>query len=539
MSKPSTKKEVCKTIEKAIKENDIETLSILKNALDEVHSTGKTVTLTKPKLTLTPENLPPDEDYESICKILRTPLYIAPSIPNVKMSWLPELWMGSFPKPDDIKLCDNGVMMPKFDGVSAGLKFVKNADNEIVLQLAQTRGVRADITSKMKLLVDSLQLKLNLYEGFKDITDLSICIRGEVVLKDKGLTQSAPAPYIAGKINGSQEVFEEAVNTMEFIPYEIMRLTKYKEHIRVTQKECFDLLKSMNQLKFEPIYMKEYNLREVQNAFDVYSKELKEPLDGIVYCSENWTYPITEAETHPSVYGKWAWKPSKEEESVVKDFEYSIGRDGKIEIMMIYDEITIDNKKYSRAKVSISRLLALDGIGIGSKIIVRLANGISPFISDFESDDETEKYELPKKCPFCNKSLKLTQGVNVTLKCQNKNCPEILLQKYKNFLKVMGFKGVAEKRIRSLDELNFKNIVDEYIEDDDFRDGINNASVSLLFQALGCGGKQSVVKMLNDTELKNKHLMKVSACKRDVVKVVKDIMEDEFMEDFYNTIRKL
>ena len=534
----STKERVNKVIEKAIKENDIGTLKILKDAFDKVHESGETVEISKPKLIITPENLPEDEDYEFICKILETPLRIPATIVNSKPSLLSDLWMGSLSKHDTIKVCKDGIMFPKFDGCSAGLKFVKDGDGKIVLFLAQTRGIKANITSKMRLLVTDLLDALNACERFKKLSELMICIRGEVVIKDKELTDSAPAPYIAGKINGGDEVFQKALDTIEFVPYEIMRLTEGKNKIRMTQEECFEFLKEINQLKFEPLPMEKYDLEEVKTAFDEFSETLSQPLDGVVYCSKSWTYPITEAETMPASYGKWAWKPSKEETSHVTGFEYSIGRDGKIEIMMTYDEITIDNKNYSRAKIAIARLLALKGIGVGSEITVRLAAGISPFISDFIPSDDIKEYKLPKRCPFCKSSLKLSQGANTTLKCLNVNCPEIKLQKYKNFLKVIGIKGIAEKTIRKLKTVSLESIIDKHLDEDKFKTTIMKLTVQQLFQALGFGGKQTVLKSLKGTPLEGKGDSTIDTELDNVLDVLKSSNEDEdeFLEEIHSVL---
>lgn len=523
----SSKASIKQAIKKAITENNIAQLEKLKKAFDEVHDGKEEVKVGR--LTITPMNLPEDAEYENICKILQRPLMIAPSIPNAKMSLLPDLWMGSLQKPSSLKICKDGIMIPKFDGVSAGAKFVRNADNEIVLQLAQTRGIKANITSKLTLLTTDLCKALNEYKPFKGIPDFMICIRGEIVLKDKTLTESAPAPYVSGKINGYEDVFKAAVDTMEFVPYEVMRLTKYGEKIRITQRECFDLLRELNQLKFEPKPFTE----DVRGVFDAFCNELKEPLDGVVYCSLDWAYPITEAETMPAVYGKWAWKPSEEAESTLTGFEYSLSRDGKLEPMATYEEITIGGKKYSRAKIAIGRIISLSGIGIGSKITVRLSNGISPFIADFEPPSSGIVYEIPTECPACGSKLILTKGVNTTLKCTNtKSCPAIKLQKYKYFLKTLNVKGIADKKLQSLKRLNFSQIISKYISSKELLKCVMKSDVKTLFQAIGYGGKKTVEKMLKSNELEDISAEYVENCISDVSEVLEKISDgDEFIDD--------
>lgn len=496
MSSPA---DVNKIIDKAIHDNDIGVLQKLKDAFDDVHTNDTEVKVEcyDTVLIINSTNLPSDDTYESINRLLTIPLRIPPPSKRTGPKYLPELWMGSFPKPTTIKKLPKGIMMPKFDGVSAGAKFIKNDDGNIVLTLAHTRQGQ-NITTKMQklssIIIDALS------KEFADDYDLNICIRGEIVIKDKALSTSAPAPYVAGKINGGDEVFDAALDTITFVPYEVMRFNDK----RLTQEEVHSLFRKMGVLYYEPIPMKNYDIEECKEALETFSSQTTMPLDGVVYCSSTWTYPITNAETMDSVYGKYAWKPSKDAISTLTAIEYSIARDGKLEPMVLYEPIVIEGKNYSRAKISISRLLTLKGIGIGSRIIVKIANGISPYIDEFEPNDDVVSYTFPKKCPFCNSKLKLTVSEkNSTLRCLNTNCVEIKVQCYKNFMKVMSIKGVAEKKIQSLKPLTFDNIINTYFDAINIKNIVLGAKIKTLFQALGYGGEQTVLKLLNTTQLKS------------------------------------
>ena len=522
----SSKSNVNKVIDKAIHENDIGVLQKLKDAFDEVHmnDTEVKVECYDTVLVINSTNLPDDDTYESINKLLTAPLRIPPPSRRGGPKYLPELWMGSFPKPTTIKHIPKGIMMPKFDGVSAGAKFIKNDDGVIVLSLAHTRQGQ-NITAKMQRLTTKLINALD--KEFKNEQTLSICIRGEIVIKDKTLTTSAPAPYVAGKINGGDEVFEAALDTLEFVPYEVMRFeTKVKT--RLTQEEVHTLLRKMGMLFYEPIAMKNYDINECKEAFNAFCTKTLMPLDGVVYCSSNWTYPITDAETMDSVYGKYAWKPSNAAMSILTNIEYSIARDGKLEPMVLYEPIVIDGKTYARAKISISRLLCLKGIGIGSLIVVKIANGISPYIDEFQPNDEVVSYELPKVCPFCTGKLKLTVSEkNSTLRCLNPNCDEIKVQCYKNFMKVLSIKGVAEKKIQSLEPLNFDNIISTYFDAESVKNIVLGSKIKTFFQALGYGGEQTVLKLLNKTQLK------------DIIAANENAIVNDHIDDIAETLNRL
>jgi hypothetical protein len=62
----------------------------------------------------------------------------------------------------------------------------------------------------------------NLNFPFSDIK--TITIRGEIVLKNKNLSNTAPASIVAGKINGSLEIWLSYVKNIEFISFEIIRV---------------------------------------------------------------------------------------------------------------------------------------------------------------------------------------------------------------------------------------------------------------------------------------------------------------------------
>lgn len=523
-------------IEDAIRAGDYRTLYDIKQVLDEVHSTGADSEYNGKKITM--DDLPSDEIYEALVRVLSIP---SSSIAS-KPSYLPELWMGSLPKPPTIKKINKPMFMPKFDGASVGIRFEVNADNELVLAQAITRNARANIRDKMvELLTPSFTSKL---EKLKH-TFSTISIRGEIILKDRKLTNSPPAPYVSGKINAKMPVFMDSISTLDFVPYEIMKSLKDGVLKRYTQEEAIDFFNSIGLLKFN-VYSfnisddEDKNTKRMNTLYTKYLSELDYPLDGLAYCSKDWQYPLSQAETNPSVYGKYAWKPSAEAHSTVIGFEYSMSRSGMLELMCVYNEVAIEQKKYTRAKMSFSQLATLPNIGIGAKVVVKLANGISPYILEVLTESK-HPYEIPTKCPFCDSALSHTK----VIKCTNINCPEKLIIKYENFLKVIGIKGIADKKLRSLTPtVSFDAITQRYISAIEFHTIVSKSSTLTFLQACGYGGKTTITKHyekqidLNKTVSTNINTI-IEILEKSIHTTNDPSANDIFINDCYELIKSL
>ena len=224
-------------------------------------------------------------------------------------------------------------------------------------------------------------------------------------------------------------------------------------------------------------------------------------MDGVVYCSSEWRYPTLTEQTKPKQYGKYAWKPSSEATSTLSTITYSLQRDGKFTFILSYDPVRIGGKQYRNAKTATSRMLQLEGIGIGSVITVKLAGDISPMITDFtnEESDDIQPFKLPTTCPFCKTKtiLKKTKTTS-TLSCPNPSCPEVVKQKMINFLSTLGIKGIAEGKLNKLSVISLENVVNEYLGESFIKDKIGKSDTRTFLVALGIGGAQAVSKQLKE-----------------------------------------
>lgn len=517
----------------AIAKNDISKLYKLKDICDRIHSTGQGYE------TYTPTDLPSDTLYEEMVRKINTiatelkivtqrgletnSAYIRKDGQGVSNNdvkhrhekHISDMWMGSITKLTDIKEISNAILLPKFDGCSCGVRLKRLIDGTFEVSEALTRGMdqgfktkKSDITNKFSQLSNNLIHKLSSlkYEfmngrNFSEVTSLTL--RGEIVLKTKETTSSAPASFVAGKINGYMEVWEDSLEFMEFVPYEFMRLyfstdDKYDIYIP-TQYEVIDLLEQSKLFNFpyELVDLKNSSLSLIEKYFEKLEHEITEPIDGVVYCSQEWKYPLKNEETKPKAYGKYAWKPNSEVTSILRKIDYSLARDGKFTFILCYDPVKIKGKNYKQAKTVTSRMLMLEGMGIGSVITVKLAGDISPMVVDFVEDPEITSYKLPTTCPFCGKETKLKGGKTPTLSCINPNCREITKQKMINFLKLLGIKGIAEGKLNAIKDITFENVDKMYLRKSvSLSKFLESVDTRTFLIALGIGGKTKVNQLI-------------------------------------------
>ena len=210
-------------ISKLVEEWDKPKLTELYEILNDVHAndTSRKFNYNDTSISISKDNLPPDSDYELIESIVKTSqkatsaseLLTKTTTISLSATDIPALWMGSLPKSDEIHKCIKSIMatsaenifvIPKLDGISCGIHFQIDDDNSIVIYKAVTRQ-QVIITDKVKEIPTIIDTKkLHEYLIKNHISD--IFIRGEIVVKDKKQIQSAPAAYIAGKINGGNDM---------------------------------------------------------------------------------------------------------------------------------------------------------------------------------------------------------------------------------------------------------------------------------------------------------------------------------------------
>lgn len=606
-TQPDTSISLESNIRRAIIDENIRLLYTLKDICDKLHNgieSYKGFTL---------DQLPSDQLYEELvntiksnsatCKIATSKGVINnnPS-PFKHENRLPDLWMGSIPKRQEIVNISSAIIMPKFDGCSCGVRFKRDIDGTFAPIKATTRGQESahkkeatDILPKFLTISEhithalndkSISFKFSNGLSFNDIS--AIDIRGEIVAKDKEQIVNAAASYVAGKINGGMDVWNEAIDNLEFVPYEIINIivadnivlkvrekntnisdiattnmmstqplsdnddinsrtssdiVKLKENSKSiinsryipTQNDTimlFDMLGIISYEIFCDINLNEKsdeeNIEIIRSYYYFYVENLNEPIDGVVYCSSNWHYPRTKSQTTDANYEKFAWKPTSESTSKLENINYNISRDGKLGMETTYSPIRINGKTYTKCKMVPTQLNKLYGIGIGSVITVELRQDIAPYIKLYEDDENVQPYEFPDKCPFCGtKLIKTIKKETVTLKCSNKSCSEQMILKYKNFLTYLGIKGIAEGKLRKLKTLNINTINKTYMKNQDvLAEELLNISLRKFMFAIGYGTQKQIEKATEEFDD-----MSLACDAIDYLCQIADEMNDPFVTD--------
>ena len=386
-----------------------------------------------------------------------------------------DLWMGSVIKIQKVPDFDEDViLLPKFDGCSCCVRLVRDdLSKDFELDVATTRGTeigfdveRSNLTHKIVDLIGDLITKMSKHDFY------NVTIRGEIVRRHKNI--NAPASWVAGKINGGDKVWKDAVDELVYIPFEITRInssTNYpfidgsyidvEKNIVPTQIESCDILN----IDYPYDILINPTLKDIMDFFDELQHNIDNPIDGVVYCPISWTYPTTKERTQPKQYGKYAWKPSSEGTSILTDVEYSISKEGRIELKFEYEPVMINGKNYKHAKCAINSYFEkIEGISFGDIVIIKLCGDISPYIASFEKNYNTTPFNLPKKCPFCNNDTEIvTKNKKKMLFCTNENCRGILSQCMLMFLSSMQIKGIADKTLSKEKNITLETIDHNYI----------------------------------------------------------------------------
>lgn len=480
----------------AISTSNLADMYDLRDICDRIHTTGE------PYNGYTTSDLPTDALYEELVRAITalssaTASVISTVPPSSSpITTLDDLWMGSITKLADVPNLGRSLLSPKFDGCSCGIVIDNTSTTSkpsFTVTRAVTRGQsstyttkRSDLTDRIVDLTGPITTALNTHFDSYSVPDdrqvdpsdfpsspsstssfppsfiplstvTRIIIRGEIVINDKSVTDSASAAYVAGKINGRVNLWREAVPFLSFVPFEIMRIYIRDEPQPYIPSQfiAFRILKDLHLINFpvavvtltEPVA----SLATIRSFYDAHALTRDEPVDGVVYSTLSWRYPSTSMQTTAANYNKYAWKPSSEATSTLREVSWTVSQDGKFNFILSYDPVMINGKRFRNAKTAYSRLVELTGIGIGSPITVRLSRDISPIVDGFEEVEGVEPLTLPDECPYCGTAIEIRhKGAVHTYACPNAACPEVLKQRMISFLRTIGVKGIAEGKLNGL-----------------------------------------------------------------------------------------
>lgn len=441
---------------------------------------------------------------------------------NIKANKNTLMFMDGIQIVDTIPTINHAILMPKFDGCSVGCEIVKTTDG-FVLTKAHTRG--ADdlngnrqcqdkttylqaITTKMieniNSIVNNNEIDLNITikhkntnilgnenKPLKSIIDLHnldyLLIRGEFVSNDKTNSSNEQLPstavgLAAGALNGKEDKFNEYKNYITYIPFEIALLKIYDEDTDIstefipTQESTIKILYKLKMIEYKICKVPIDATFNMEAALQTFESMLKQPLDGVVYCNRNWTYPMAVEETSKRVnYGKYKWKRHNVKQTKLIDIEYSIGKTGKLTPSLIFNTTNINGKNYKKAKTTFNHIQEFidlckqhdKSFGVGLVCELELMSDISPQITKIypQVSHIDKAISLIDICPYCGNKLTTEDKVVakqrvINISCDNDNCCGVLAQKCSDFLKQIGYKGISNKTLENIKFTNFQQLYD-------------------------------------------------------------------------------
>jgi len=528
VQKSNTKKDLSSQIIDAVENNNIEKLYELKDLCDRIHFEGEEIDYELPHDSLYDAMIDKLEEFKSSSKDLSKIMPDGNVYTNYikHQTMISEMWMGSVDKTKTIPNIDDCIMMPKYDGNSCSIRIIRDEidpDHKFIIEKVETRGrdkglehKSSDITNKFKGISEPLLNLINSHlvndiKIFSNDFSFSSCtkliVRGEVVMKQKD-NKTCPATFASGKVNSKYLTEWSERDNLIFKPFELTRLY-YSDTIYIpTQEEAVEFL-SIYHKRFKPLI--EDNIYE---TYEEFTNTLQEPLDGVVYCSNTWKYPIYKEQTMKSVYGKYGWKKSMDSETTAANLSVSLGHTGVISYVLNFLPVKINFKDITSSSISVSKLLEYNNLGPGSKIYVSLNNGAIPFISGYRNvklPDEPKEEEviipqvigrtrvakktqqqkniefygeiIPFKihthCPWCGEELLLKKTKSqASLKCVNDKCPEIIKKKLEFFVQTIGIHGIKERTLENkLSKMDLEHVFTEIINK---KNGEQNSIIQIL-----------------------------------------------------------
>lgn len=241
----------------------------------------------------------------------------------------------------------------------------------------------------------------------------------------------------------------------------------------------------------------EHSIEELKNI----AKELKYPIDGIVFKYDNVNEYLAAGRTDHHFKGGIAYKFYDEQyETTLKDIEWTMGRTGQLTPVAIFDSVEIDGtlvEKASLHNISIMEKILYKPY-IGQKISVVKMNQIIPQITDaiWNSDEyDTLKNGLfiPTECPIChNETIVKQENDSKILFCNNSSCEGKLLNRLDHFCSKKGLdiKGLSKATLEKLVDWGWINTYQDIFLLYQYKDrwikksGFGEASVNKILNAI-------------------------------------------------------
>ena len=339
--------------------------------------------------------------------------------------------------------------------------------------------------------VTEQMLQLENVKAAADKAPEGIIIRGEAIIPKSKFEQSEKYSNARNAVSGalrSKEIGSFAAVEPRFVAYDIM-----SSH---SQDEVIDL-KTLSELGFDTVTYKlvpsHSDLhQEIKIAVesDWRDCELFE-IDGLVIKPVRKNKVEYDGDGHHAK-GQIAVKfPPKGQVTYLRDIDFTVGKDGRMTPVAIYDEIEIDGVKMSRASVGSWSNLLKWNVSLGDKIFVVRSNDVIPQI-----DAVLERYEDSKA--IIQPENTWIEGAHLFTELQTPI--EERFAKFANSLKIKAFNAKTYKLLID------NELVSDYVDIFDLADkrdqilsikGLGEKKVNFLLEEIELSRRSSFEQVLN------------------------------------------
>jgi len=304
---------------------------------------------------------------------------------------------------------------------------------------------------------------------------VTCCIRGEIECKKTVFRKIAanwqtyhlsnepanPRNYAAGSIRQFSDPTITKERQISFTGYSIWGWTSADpQFANAPYKTELERAKYSNAtLRIPFVRVMPYRHKDLQALEDL-SASLDYEVDGIVLSVNN----LEDSEqmgTHGNSItgnpkGKLAWKFAEESAVVVlKGYEFSPGRSGKLTPVLSFDAVPLDGTQVSQVTghslgfMDGSSTASLGEIGIGAQLRIIKSGKIIPKIIEIVKPGQ--KFRAPAKCPSCNGKLEIRQGSDgKDIVCNNEFCGDRAVARLCHYLTTVGVKGLGDSIVGTL-----------------------------------------------------------------------------------------
>ncbi|CAH1706708.1 DNA ligase (NAD-dependent) [Lactobacillus delbrueckii subsp. delbrueckii] len=250
------------------------------------------------------------------------------------------------------------------------------------------------------------------------------------------------------------------------------------------------------------------NLADVYDYIDEFTKKrdsLPYVIDGIVLKVDDLALQADLGNTVKVPRWEIAYKfPPEEEETVVREIEWTVGRTGVVTPTAVMDPVRLAGTTVARASLHNPDLLAKLDVRLGDTVKLHKAGDIIPEISEVvlsKRPEDSVPYEVPTKCPSCGEDL-VHLNEEVALRCINPSCPAQVEEGITHFAsrQAMNIAGLGPKIVKQLIAKDLvHNVADlYYLTADDLSqlDHFKEKSINNLLAAIDQSRKNSVELVL-------------------------------------------